>query len=400
MKKHSYLLSLSLIGTALIVMNSTASVQFRGYTLSELYTFQDAAEKDHNQIYQTLSWRAEKFGSDHLSFVGHLRYQGDSVDEFAESGALKAHNLYLRCSAKRVDLRLGRQFLADGVTVGTYDVLRFKYNFDRGVSAVVWGGIAAPADRKAELQKLDQAPAFGFTLRKQIQSYATVNISYMREEYLGQTFRHLGGVSVNATPVPELFCSALAQVNLEGPSAIHRLRGLLRYRPSPKVRLWGEFAAGTPQLPPDTPFQIIEIGTAILGRLGGGYQIFPAYWIDLRLQSLLSGEKPNSLLGLSVEGPWGVIGYRQHSGDVGEESGVWGSARIQVVKFAQVYAAADYSKYKFEDYEQDEQSALQAGVLLFPVKSLECDASIQNRTNREFNQDVRGLLRVKWSFGN
>ncbi len=386
----------------LMVLSAAAAAtpQMRGYTLTDLYTFEDASAKQHLQIYQTLSFRLGNLSPRGLSLVSHMRYQGDSADDFSDSAAFRLHNLYLRWSANPTwDLRIGRQFIAEGVGFGTYDVLRVKISPSDQASATLWGGLVAPPDRRAELQSTDNAPAFGLALRGKISSNIQITGSYLREEREGFLYRHRAGVSSNFDLPANFSGNALVYFNLSGPSDLHRARLLLRYGPAERFRLFGEFALGTPQLPPDSPFDFVEIETFQLVRLGGAYQISPNYWISLRAQTLLSGEQPNTTLGLSLDGPWGSAGYRQRFGDFGDESGFFGSARFQMTTHAQVYASADYSVYKFADQEEnDDQAAMQLGTRLFPLRSLTLDASVQGLKNEQYKQDIRGLLRVKWAF--
>lgn len=375
-------------------------VNFRGCTLTEYYTFEDASAEQHHQLYQTLSFRIERPGIQKLSLVGHMRYQGDSSDDFAESGSLKIHNLYTRwADGRRFDLRLGRQFLAEGVGFGTYDAVRVSFSPVTWGSATFWGGQAAPTDREANVRNLDDAKSLGLVLRGRLLSKVNIAASLMTEDRGGDPFRRRAGLSANASITKSLYAHGLFYINISGPSDLHRARLLLRYNLNSRWRLFGEFAAGTPQLPVDSPFEFVEIETSMLGRLGASYQLTPKYWIGVRAQSFLSGE-PSSTLGLSLESGWGMLGYRQRFGDSGDESGLFGSIRVNPSDFAQVYASAEFSSYQFEDFDQEDQMAAQAGLKLFPVKSLMLDASLQALKNEQFDQDLRGLLRIKWSFAN
>ncbi|HEX7343054.1 MAG TPA: hypothetical protein VF398_02235 [bacterium] len=379
--------------------SAAPSVIFRGYTLTELYTFEDAAAEQHQQLYQTLSFRIERPGTQKLSLVGHMRYQGDSSDDFAESGSLKIHNLYARwADGRRFDLRLGRQFLAEGVGFGTYDAVRLSFSPVTWGSATFWGGQTAPSDREANIRNLDDAKSLGLALRGCL-SKVNLTASLLMEDRGGDPFRRRAGLSANADLTKGLYAHGLFYINISGPSDLHRARLLLRYNANARWRLFGEFAAGTPQLPVDSPFEFVEIETSMLGRLGASYQLTSKYWVGMRVQSFLSGV-PSSTFGLSIESGWGSLGYRQRFGDFGDESGLFGSIRVNPTDFAQVYASAEFSAYQFEDRDQEDQTAAQVGVRLFPVKSLLLDASLQALKNEQFDQDIRGLLRIKWSFAN
>jgi hypothetical protein len=374
-----------------------AEVHLRGYTLTDLYSFKDRGGTQHQQLFQTLYFKLERPGEDRLSLVGHLRYQGDSANDFGDSSAFKVHNLYLRWThGHQWDVRLGRQFLAEGVGFGAYDVLRLTW--DR--SFTFWGGLAAPPDRKAELEKFDQAPAFGASFRGVSYGVQTL-VSYFYREMEGQRYLHRAGLSGTYTISPELTANALLYFNLSGPSELHRARLFMRYTPAADWRCFGEIAVGTPQLPINSPFENVEIGTFELLRLGGAYRVLNQYWVNVHAQSLISADQPNTTLGVALEGTWGNFGYRQRFGDFGDESGLFGSARFAVFPCAEVYASADYSTYKFDDNtDSDEQTQAMAGLRLVPLKQLEIDASLQGLKNRLFEHDVRGLLRIKWSFTN
>ncbi|MFH1863280.1 MAG: hypothetical protein ABH878_10775 [bacterium] len=376
------------------------AARIRGYTATELYTFEDAAETQHSLFYQTLSLRVASLGSKSLTLNSMLRYQGDSADDFAESGSLKIHTLNLRWSPNASwEARLGRQFLAEGVGFGTYDAIRVGYTFTRKSQVIVWGGVSAPLSREAELEKAEEYAAVGLRFQQTVARSVMINLSYLHGEREGDLFRHRAGVSVSSNPLPNLHGTVLAYLNLEGPATLHRLRILLRYLHSNSLRLFAEAAQATPELPPDSPFANVPIEAVTLLRLGGSYQIFERYWVGLRTQSLLSGNEPNVTLGFSLEGPWGEIGYRQRFGDFGDESGIWGYAQYRPAAFLQLYAGVDFSQYSFVEYDNDDQSALQAGFRLYPIKSLELGASLQRLQNRQFNEDWRSLFNLKWTFG-
>ncbi len=402
MKKTYCLLFVLLLSLRTDPGQASTGIQVQGYSLTDLYAYQDAADNDHQYLYETLFFRLDRPGRDRISLVSHLRYEGDFYDHLSNSGEFKAHNLFLRWNHRsRLDARIGRQFLAEGVTAGTYDVLRVQYAPNPRCSATIFGGLAAPHDRELETQKFDEAPAIGVALRGKPASSLTLLGSYLYEERSGVKYRHKAGLSTGLEVSSQLYAQALVHWNLNGPSDLDRLRLLLRYTPQDRIRAFGEFALGTPQLPPDSPFQFAEIETYKLIRVGGSYRISANYWLGIRVQSFLEGEEPSSTLGLNMEGPWGVLGYRQRFGDFGDESGFYGSANYQLLPWAQIYGSADFSMYQFEEsLDQDDQLAAQAGLRLQPLSSLMVDGSIQGLKNRQFENDIRGLLRVKWTFSN
>jgi hypothetical protein len=261
--------------------------------------------------------------------------------------------------------------------------------------------MAAPDDRKAKVQQWRDDKAFGGALRTQIAGKVTLLGSYLYEEREGLKFRHRAGVSGNFTLLPNLTGTAQAYFNLSGPSFLHRVRALFRYTGQTNYRLSFEGAMGTPQLYPDSPFSNVDSGVFLLGRFSGAYRITDQYWLGLQVQSLLVSKTPNTSLGFSLEGSWGSFGYRQRFGNFGDESGLFGSGQYNVTDFAEIYGSADFSRYKFEDWNQaEDQAEGQAGLRLRPIKPLMIDTSIQALKNTQFDHDVRGLLRVKWSFSN
>jgi hypothetical protein len=402
LKKTFCLLFVLLLSSSAGSAQAATGVRLQGYSLTDLYALQDAADNDHQILYETFFFHLDRPGRNRFSLVSHLRYEGDFYDHLSNSGEFKAHNLYLRWGYRLLlDARAGRQFLAEGVTIGTYDVLRVQYAPDPRGSLTIFGGSAAPYDRKLEMRKFDEAPAIGVALRGKPTANLSLLGSYLYEERDGVKFRHKAGLSAGMAVSPELYAHALLHWNLNGPSDLDRLRLLLRYSPLDRIRAFGEFALGTPQLPPDSPFQFVEIDTYELIRVGASYRISPNYWLGIRAQSFLAGDAPSTTLGLNLEGPWGVLGYRQRFGDFGDESGFYGSAQYQLLPWAQIYGNADFSVYQFEENpDQDDQLAAQAGLRLQPLSTLTVDGSIQGLKNRQFEDDIRGLLRVKWTFSN
>ena len=393
---------LFLLSVLIWVCVAQAAIKMRGYALTDWYSFESLDSTRHQQIYETFSLRLERPGVHSLGLVTHLRWRGDSADDFGNSSVFQAHNLYLRYShADRGDVRLGRQYLAEGVGFGAFDALRLTCSPKAQGSITLWGGVAAPQSREFEVQNLNEAPAFGAAVRGKVAGRVNVLGSFLYEEREGLKYRHRVGISTNAALLTNLTSTALAHFNLSGPNVLHRVRLLMRYTGMPKTRLSLEWAMGTPQLLPDSPWDAVEIGTFQLVRGSGAYRVRGDYWMGLRAQSILTTEIPNTTLGLTLEGPWGLLGYRQRFGDFGDESGIFGSAQYRPLSYAQIYGGVDFSRYKFEEgIDREDQAQGQVGLRLFPVKALTIDASLQALKNTQFDNDVRGLLRIKWSFSN
>jgi hypothetical protein len=389
----------------LILVNSAgaeSNVQFRGYSLTDWYSFQSRDSTHHQQFFETVSFRLEHNGVNSLGLVTHVRWEGDNADNFDSSSVLRVHNLYLRFNhADKLDLRVGRQFLAEGVGIGTFDAVRLNFSCKPGRGLTLWNGIAARDDRKAEIQQWRDDKAFGGALRTRIHDKASLVGSYFYEERAGLKFRHRAGLAGTFGLTSSLTGTAQAYFNLSGPSVVHRIRALIRYAGQSNFRFSFEGALGTPQLYPDSPFSNVDPGTFLLGRVSGAYRLTEEYWLGLQVQSLLVSKTPNTNLGLTLEGSWGSFGYRQRFGTYGDESGIFGSGQYNLTDFAEIYGAADFSRYKFEDWNQtDDQAEGQAGLRLRVAKPLLLDASIQAMRNTQFDRDIRGLLRVKWSFSN
>ena len=361
MKPVKWLLGLAL-SVPIVVSAAPNPIQFRGYLLTDWYSVESHDSTDHQKLYETLSFRLEHSGVNSFGLVTHLRWQGDSVDDFSKSSLLQAHNLYLRFNhADKLDLRVGRQWLAEGVGFGTFDALRVNLAPQSKVNFTVWGGVAAPDTREFEVQKTDSAIAYGAAVRTRVTDKFNVLASYLYQEMGGLKYRHRVGLSGNLVLSPTLTGTALAHFNLGGASPIHRLRALLRYSGVKKVRLSVEGAVGTPQLPIDTPFDNVEMPLFALARVNGSYQVSPTYWVGLRVQTLLTSPTPNTTLGLTLEGLWGQIGYRQRFGDFGDESGLFGSAQYRLTNALQIYGSGDFSHYKFEGMDRCRRPGFRPG---------------------------------------
>ena len=393
-----------------------SQVRISGNLQSALYTWENSAENQLYDFYQYAQFRWQPsqnpdfYLGTYFRFarIGQERLSGNQIyaqDEDVYSWDDRLYNLYLhwKTTNKRLMLRLGRQFVYQGVINGTLDGLLASVKATDDLTVKIFAGLEAPENREFKLRDTDDGTAFGGYASYRLPWQNKFEVSYfqkMRKVSQGNTTEtetvwQLLGFALNGQ-TKNLYYQAYYDQNLKS----KELQGM-RYRLTYYWRQWsimGEYNSQRPRLYEDSFFRVFNIKAYNQIRAGATYDI-NRYQVGLQyIFTDVHYSESNQFL-LSLGNPWGHIGLVLQTGDAGENVGAYGQIRYPVMAQLTVKAYAAYYNYERQTTVVSEDAiGLSAGLEYRPIELVSLEGEIQQSNNSLFKNDTRGLFRLNVFF--
>lgn len=367
-------------------------IHISGATQSSAYFF-DTPTVEQGNFYQSLRFRLSSEGLPGTYLASYARLAKIGDDSWDE----QVYNLYLNWqnSNRKVQLRAGRQFLYEGVINGTVDGVMLAVKPAKKLTLKVVAGLESPFDRDLNLVGGDSS-ALGGYLSYQLPWDSKIDLSYFKRDRESGTVWHLVGASLTGTYRDNLYYLARVDQNLE----TEELQGM-RYRLSYFYKQWsfsGEYSQQRPRILEDSFFRIFRQLAYKQTRAGVTYQLnnyrfgvqyaFTDYELD-------QGNQVTATFG----NQWGIVGVIFQEGYGGENLGVYGEARYDILPQLTVRAYSSYYQYQRQSIQIDEEAiGLSGGLTWRPLKDLMLRAEVQESINEYYENDVRGLFRLRYAF--
>lgn len=393
-----------------------SQVRVSGNLQSALYAWENTAENQLYDFYQYAQFRLQPsqnpdfYLGTYFRFArtGQERLSGEEI--YAEGEDVydwddRLYNLYVHWKTpnKRLMLRLGRQFVYQGVINGTLDGLLASVKATDDLTIKVFAGLEAPESRAFELRKADEGTALGGYLSYRLPWQNKIDLSYFQKtrkipkphaEETETVWQLLGLAFTGQTK--SLYYQAYYDHNLKS----EEFQGM-RYRLTYYWRQWsvmGEYNSQRPRLYEDSFFRVFKIDAYNQMRAGITYDI-NRYQVGLQyIFTDVHYSESNQFL-LSLGNPWGNIGLVLQTGDAGENFGAYGQIRYPVMTQLTAKAYAAYYSYERQTTVISEDAVgLSAGLEYRPIQLVSLEGEIQQSNNSLFKNDTRGLLRLNIFF--
>lgn len=393
-----------------------SQVRVSGNLQSALYAWENSAENKLYDFYQYAQFRLQPSQNPDFYLGTYFRFartgqerlsgdkiyaQGEDVYDWDD----RLYNLYLHWNTpdKRLKLRLGRQFIYQGVVNGTLDGLLASVKATDDLTIKVFAGLEAPENRAFELRKADEGTALGGYLSYRLPWQNKVDLSYFQKtrkvpkpnaEETETVWQLLGLAFTGQTK--SLYYQAYYDHNLKS----EEFQGM-RYRLTYYWRQWsvmGEYNSQRPRLYEDSFFRVFKIDAYNQMRAGVTYDI-NRYQVGLQyIFTDVHYSESNQFL-LSLGNPWGNIGLVLQTGDAGENFGAYGQIRYPVMAQLTAKAYAAYYNYERQTTVISEDAVgLSAGLEYRPIQLVSLEGEIQQSNNSFFKNDTRGLFRLNIFF--
>ncbi|MEE9169820.1 MAG: hypothetical protein V3U73_08630 [bacterium] len=393
MKSKASLVAILLL--TLPAFSAVAQIHISGSLHSSLYAWENAAQNQQWDYYQGLRLRVtpEKHANFYVQTNLRVARRGDPSD-WEE----RVYNTYLnwRSTNRRLEFRLGRQFVYYGVINGTVDALQVAARPGKNLNLKFIAGTDAPLDRKFEIQDWDSGNVFGGYLSYRISGDAKLDVSYFQRSRRDDIVWQQLGTALTGKIKPNLYYQGQFDYNL-GTSELQGLRSRLTYYRD-KWSFSGEFNSQKPRVYEDSYFNIFELEAFNQFRCGITYD---AGNYQLGLQNLYTSyEEDNSDEVILTAGTrWGTVGLVYQNGFAGDNTGLYGEIRYDIVRDLTVKIRSSHYSYERRSVQLSEDATSFSGGLQYrPTRPLLLQAEIQESINSFYDNDVRGLFKVNYSF--
>lgn len=388
-----------LLGSTLVCLalgEARGQTSAGGQIYSALYVSEDSTGTQLWDSYYGLRFNAVPLVDRSLRVKSDFRVarRGDPGD-WSE----KVYNLYAnwRSPNRRVDVRLGRQFLYRGVLNGSVDgamvTARPAPDFDVGVLA----GMAVPLDRSLDVRSWKEAGTLGAFSSYRFDPRSRVDVSYIQRLSDDVVVWRQLGASVAGALSDGMFYNGQLDYNLEK-DEVQAARVRFMYL----VAQWtvsAEFNHQLPRIYEDSYFNVFELEGFNQVRGGVDYR-FGRYGIGGQyLHTIYNEDESADAVLISFESPWGTVGTALQGGYSGDKTGVFGEVRYDVVPELTLMARSSYYSYERRTVSiTEDATAVSGGLRYRPVRALVLQAEIQQSANSYLDSDVRGLFRVQYAF--
>ncbi len=389
MKALKYLILLFFL---LTIQLSFAQIRFSGSLQSSVYSFETPTAQQGN-FYQGLQLKAFSQNNRDLYLNTYFRVAKLGKADWDE----QLYNLYLnwKTAQKKLQFRLGRQFIYEGVINGTMDGLLVAIEPTQKLKVKVFAGLEAPFNRDFQTVNSDSNAIGGYLSYRFSQSF-NANLSYLRRERNDQIVWQVIGAALHGVYKKALYYQAQIDHNLES----DEIQGM-RYRLNYYYQNWsfsGEFNTQKPRIFEDSFFRIFEQEAFNQVRSGVTYQVNQ---YQLGLQYLLTSyeEDQTHQLIANVGNRWGLIGVLFQDGYAGDNIGIYGDVRYPIIPELTIKLYSSYYNFQRHLVEIDENATAFSGGFDFrPVKFLSLQAEVQESINSFYDNDLRGLFRLFYFF--
>ena len=368
-------------------------LQFDGRMHSYFYSYESATGDQRGDFYQGLRFRTWLKEAPQLQLRSYMRVarRGDPVDWEARW----YHGFLSWKPDSRVDLRVGRQFLYDGVINGTSDAFSVSTSPTKAIRVRLVAGLETPRDRAFEFLSKDDGYMLGAYASGRMARQAKLAVSYFQRNRSDATIWEVAGAALKGELVDGLTYLAQFDYNLQA-EEYQRMRYRLTYASGPWI-VSGEFQGQRPQVFEDSYFNIFNLNAYTQVR-GAVYHQLGDYQIGIQNYYTMyeEDETGNEVIG-TLSTSWGTIGVVYQSGFGGDRVGFYGEARYGITSSLEARASSSY--YNFQRYTVDfdeDATSFAAGLRYSPGPQVTVDAEVQESLNSLYDNDLRALLRVSY----
>jgi len=358
-----------------------------------------------------------RLGTPDLSFTAFWQ----SSANLAGADAAPWHRLYSaffhwRRLGRRLDLRLGRQRLYDGVAYGTMDGLRANVRLARDVELVGFVGTLVPYTRKVEVASWDDGHIFGGRLKLLKLAGGRISLSYvrrtrsvayqrpgrysLRQLVLTDRQQQLGGIDVQRAFGKRTSLYGRFDWDFEQ-TRVRRAEFEAQVRPSDKIELSAAFLHRAPLIDANSIFTVFDSHTTqeVLARLA--YRVRTDISVFVRTGRLWYNGDNGFRAAAGLVTRYGTLGFEHRSGYGGTSNGLTGSLAYPLRPHLALIAGTGLARYRLFGDSGDFDTSLTGsiGLQYRPNRQWTIDLIGHGLRNKFFDNDMRLFLRASyWLF--
>jgi hypothetical protein len=373
---------------------------------ASVWTYLRNDSSDHALVVPTFSFTAADPRMKALRFEGSLRGYTDVRGGKSEERSLRILRgvLVYAPEEKLYELRLGQQWLTEGVGRGNVAGAWLRYRFDKRTSLTIYGG-----SRIAESISLQETNRYqGYTLGLNARAYLqpfNVGASYYYLGKSGDLLYHAAGLDANGRLSRSLAVRGRFEMNVEQ-ADVERAQVLADWRARRNVQVTGEFRSQAPRVFEDSYFTIfLSEASTTFGRANVRWEFRKPFYARAG-GTMLFSEHPDPLykVQLALGHRFAEIGYTHWlSVATGVMDGVFVQGNYRFRDRYDVFAGYDWARGSNADSDLrpiTESHAAYFGGSADICRTLSVTARAEQVRDVERKSDWRGLLGVTARFSN
>ncbi len=401
MKRTMFFLAFTIF--CLIAVTGYSQVNIRGSLQSSLHAWENFQQTDFLDYYQGLSLRISPQNYSNLYFSTFLRgaRRGDPTD-WEE----KVYNMYANWDiTKNYRLRIGRQFLFNGVMNGTVDGVLLSGKVFKNLQVKALVGTEATLQRTLKIRDWDNGNVLGGYLSYTLPWQNRLQVSYFQKERLSELYWQQLGASFRGYLYGNLNYYARLDYNL-----LKSEYQTMRFRLSYYVDKWSataEFTSMRPRIYEDSFFNIFDVkahnqiraaGTYKVGNYQLGLQYLYTIYEVHDFYILHKDDNDNRVIA-SVTSKYGTLGAIYQSGFGGDNIGYYAEIRYEVLPNLTAKLYNSFYNYERATTNISENALAFSAGLSYRFRNLFIfNGEIQESQNSYFENDWRGLFRITYLF--
>jgi hypothetical protein len=392
--------------TLLSISSALAQVNYSGWWQSNLYLWENPDDAQYYSFYQGLQFRIspQNYSNLYLNTYFRVAYR-DDLDEMQE----KVHNLYLNWNlADNYRLRIGRQFIYQGVINGTMDAFSLSGRFVKNLQLHAVIGTEAPYTREFDLVEWDSASVMGVYASYKLPWSNSLEVSYFQKQRQSELYWQQLGTALLGTFQQKINYYLRMDYNLLA-ETYQTLRGRLSYLAN-RWALTAEYNSQRPRIYEDSFFNIFVVNPYNQLRLAGNYRM-NEYEFGLQLLHtvynvhefyiLFKDDNDLRLVGSIGHQKFGTLGLVLQNGDAGDNLGYFADIRYEFLPNITARLYNSYFKYERTSTNISEDAlAFLVGLGYRYKKVLLLEGELQQSSNNIYKNDTRGLVKLTFLFGN
>jgi hypothetical protein len=374
----------------------SAQVNIIGNYSSSFYSFESSVdnEKTLNQYHGVIFKINPKNNSD-IYFNGNIKAIYDrNPQEWRE----KVYNAYFSWLSPiaQTNIQIGRQFIYAGVVNGTLDAVAVSTKPIDKLKLKFYAGVVAPYERDLNLTSWDDGNALGGFASYKVNSGINVNASYFQKQRNEELYWQQLGTAFSG-----YYNDVFYLIRYDHNLLSSEYQSLL-VNASYNYNNWTfstELSSQKPKVYEDSFFNIFKLREYKQLSVAASHRIM-GYDISLRsISTLYEEDESNQHLFLTLGNSWGVVGIVYQTGFGGENLGLYADINYQVLSNLKFNLSSSHYKYERQSVQlEEEATSFSAGVKYNPIKPLSLDVQIQQSINSYYDSDLRGLLKLAYSF--
>jgi hypothetical protein len=361
---------------------------------------------DHTQLVPTLTLTMRQLGTPALRLETSLRGYTDVRGGQSEDRSLRVLRALLVYAPERSpwEVRLGQQWLNEGVGRDHVAGLWARYRVDHRTSITAYGGERVAREISLQERYHEQGEVFGLHLRTHL-TPVNVGLSWYYLQNDSKVLYHAAGIDANGR-----FCHTL---NLRGrfelnvaEGSVDRAQFVAGWAARKDLQLTGEFRAQTPRIYEDSFFTLfLNEASTDYARLGARWTFWKKLYARATGMTLFS-ENPDPLW--KAQAAIGCqhieAGYTHWlSTDKGVLDGFFAQGNYTIRERYEVFGGWDWAKGSNADTDlrpSTESSATYFGAAVTPTAPITLSARAEHVNDIRSTSDWRGLFAATVRFSN